>query len=211
MQREDDRTNETKDEARAPSGVEPTDAAETPDGAAEDREDSAGAPGDAAAEDAAAEDAAEPVADPAAEAARLADEVERLRQQLLRAHADFDNFRRRTRQEKEDLQWFANKQLLVELLPVVDNFERALAASGEASDLRAGVEMVHRQLVGILEKFGVTPVPAVGEKFNPTVHEAVMQEPAGEGAEPGVVVQELQRGYMLKDKVLRPAMVKVTV
>ncbi|MCL6599964.1 MAG: nucleotide exchange factor GrpE [Alicyclobacillus macrosporangiidus] len=221
MKREDeeqrrDRTEDqtpaaTVDEAsagEAQRGEESEGAAEPETGAGPAAEDDgldAAEPGPDADQGAGAPDAA-------AEVARLSEEVERLRQQLLRAHADFDNFRRRTRQEKEELQWVANKQLLAELLPVVDNFERALAAAGaEASELRTGVEMVHRQLLGILEKFGVTPVPAVGEKFNPSVHEAVLQEPAGDGGEPGVVVQELQRGYMLRDKVLRPAMVKVTV
>ncbi|SFU93741.1 nucleotide exchange factor GrpE [Alicyclobacillus macrosporangiidus] len=219
MKREDeehkrDRTEDGAQSATADEAAAGEAQREAPEGAAQPE---AGA---AVAEEPAV-DAAEPkpdadegagAPDAAAEVARLSDEVERLRQQLLRARADFDNFRRRTRQEQEELQWFANKQLLAELLPVVDNFERALAAAGaEASELRTGVEMVHRQLLGILEKFGVTPVPSVGEKFDPAVHEAVMQEPAGDGAEPGVVVQELQRGYMLRDKVLRPAMVKVTV
>ncbi|GGJ09352.1 hypothetical protein GCM10010885_18070 [Alicyclobacillus cellulosilyticus] len=141
-------------------------------------------------------------------------ELASLRQQLLRVHADFDNFRKRTRQEKEDLQKFAAQKLLSDLLPVVDNFERALAAftaEGASAELRAGVEMVHRQLLGILEKHGVRPMDVVGQPFDPSLHEAVMQEPAGEGVAPGTVVLELQKGYWLHDKVLRPAMVKVSV
>ncbi|MCF8563325.1 nucleotide exchange factor GrpE [Alicyclobacillus tolerans] len=139
-------------------------------------------------------------------------QLETLQQQLLRVHADFDNFRRRTRQEKEDLQLFATKKLLADLLPVVDNFERALATlpQEEQSNLKTGLEMVYRQLTGVFEKYGVVPMESLNQKFDPNLHEAVMQEPAQDGQEPGIVVQELQKGYQLHGKVLRPAMVKVT-
>lgn len=136
-----------------------------------------------------------------------------LTQQLMRARADFDNFRRRTRQEKEDLQQFATKKLLEQLLPVIDNFERALSAvpnsEGAASELISGIEMVHRQLAGVLEQHGVEAIEAVGQPFDPNYHEAVMQESV-EGKEPGEVIAELQKGYTIHGKVLRPAMVKVT-
>lgn len=148
------------------------------------------------------------VADDAADA-KDDDEVTQLSQQLLRAHADFDNFRKRTRQEKEDLQKFATKRVLEDLLPVLDNFERALPAlSGTTPEVRQGIEMVHRQLAGVLEGNGVVTMDPVGQPFDPKVHEAVMQAPA-EGSEPGTVLEVLQRGYTLHDKVLRPAMVKV--
>lgn len=139
-------------------------------------------------------------------------EFEELRQQWLRVQADFDNFRRRTRQEKEDLQQFATRKLLGDLLPVVDNLERALGAlSGDvASEVQTGVEMVRRQFVSVLEQYGVKPMDVTDQPFDPNVHEAVMQEPA-DGREVGVVVQELQKGYEMHGKVLRPAMVKVTV
>lgn len=144
--------------------------------------------------------------------AQLEAELEEMRQSLLRVHADFDNYRKRTRQEMDDLRKFAARALLAELLPVADNFDRALAAfvTGNVDDIRAGVEMVRRQLAAVLEKHGVTPMECVGQAFDPTRHEAVMQEPA-DGREAGVVVEELQKGYMLHDKVLRPALVKVTV
>ncbi len=154
---------------------------------------------------------------PAAESqsdSALEQEIADLKNQLLRVHADFDNYRRRTRQEREDLQRFATKSVITDLLGVVDNFERALSSlpSDDAmSDVRKGVEMVHRQLLTVLEKYGVQAMDAVGQPFDPTLHEAVMQEPAADGQEPGTVVQELQKGYTMHGKVLRPAMVKVTV
>lgn len=143
------------------------------------------------------------------------EELERLRQQWLRLQADFDNFRRRTRQEREELQAFATRRLLGDLLPVVDNLDRALLAfqtgDGQADTLHAGVEMVHRQLLSLLENYDVTPMTTVGEPFDPAVHEAVLQEPADDDRPPGVVAEELQKGYRIGDRVLRPAMVKVTV
>jgi molecular chaperone GrpE len=154
-----------------------------------------------------------PAAESESESA-LEQEIADLKNQLLRVHADFDNFRRRTRQEREDLQKFATKSVITDLLGVVDNFERALSSlpSDDAtSDVRKGVEMVHRQLVTVLEKYGVQAMDAVGQPFDPTLHEAVMQEPAADGQAPGTVVQELQKGYTMHGKVLRPAMVKVTV
>jgi molecular chaperone GrpE len=170
--------------------------------------------GSAEAAEAAAEeagDATAPVIDPA-ELKRLQAELQETRQHLLRVHADFDNFRKRTRQEMEDLRRFAARQLLLDLLPIADNFERALSAfsSGNVEEIRTGVEMVHRQLLGVLEKHGVRPMEVVGAPFDPNMHEAVMQEPA-DGRDAGVVVEELQKGYTLHEKVLRPAMVKVTV
>lgn len=136
-----------------------------------------------------------------------------LQAQLTRTMADFDNFRRRTRQEREELQQYATKKLLADLLPVVDNFDRALASAADNSDaasLKSGVEMVQRQLFSVLQSFGVQAMETVGQSFDPNVHEAVMQEP-GSGQEAGIVLQEFQKGYLLHDKVLRPAMVKVSV
>ncbi|OFW79880.1 MAG: nucleotide exchange factor GrpE [Alicyclobacillus sp. RIFOXYA1_FULL_53_8] len=139
-------------------------------------------------------------------------EFEELRQQMLRVQADFDNFRRRTRQEKEDLQQFATRKLLSDLLPVVDNLERALGAfsADAASEVQTGVEMVRRQFVSVLEQYGVRAMDVTDQPFDPNFHDAVMQE-AADGREVGVVVQELQKGYQMHGKVLRPAMVKVTV
>lgn len=128
---------------------------------------------------------------------------------LLRLQADYENFRRRTRQEKEDFYKYASEQLVCALLPVLDNFERALAAGGESIDsFKSGVEMIHRQFQEVLLAEGVTAVPAVGEQFDPARHEAVLQEDSAEHPD-NTVTEEFRRGYCLKDKVIRPAMVKV--
>ncbi len=140
-------------------------------------------------------------------------ELDGLRQQLLRTHADFDNFRKRTRQEKEDLQRFATKKLLGELLPVADNFERAMASfnnSAGVEEVKTGLDMVWRQLLQVFQQNGVEAIDPRDLPFDPNYHEAVMQEPA-DGKEVGIVTQVLQKGYVLHGKVLRPAMVKVTV
>lgn len=144
--------------------------------------------------------------------AELEKQLEDSRQRLLRAQADFDNFRRRTMKEKEELAQYATMKLVGELLPVVDNFERAITAAKENSDfdsLAKGVDMIFRQLDKVLAEQGLKPIPAVGEPFNPEFHQAVMQVESEEHEE-GIIVEELQKGYMLKDKVLRPSMVKVS-
>ncbi|WP_028549200.1 nucleotide exchange factor GrpE [Paenibacillus sp. UNC451MF] len=146
-------------------------------------------------------------------------ELEQLRQlaeenyqRSLRAQADFDNFRRRTRQEKEEFAKYASLKVVEQLLPVVDNFERALAASKDSKDydsLLKGVDMIFRQLDQVLGNEGLKAMDAVGQPFNPEFHQAIMQVESDEHEE-GIVVEEVQKGYMLKDKVLRPAMVKVS-
>jgi len=144
-----------------------------------------------------------------AELEKLAEEGQ---QRFLRAQADFDNYRRRTVKEKEELAQYATTKLLGQLLPVVDNFERALAASKEGGDYEAlakGVDMIFRQLGQLLEQEGLKPIEAVGQPFNPEFHQAIMQVETDEYEE-GIVVEEVQKGYMVKDKVLRPAMVKVS-
>lgn len=147
-----------------------------------------------------------------AELAKAKAEAEEYQQRYLRAQADFDNFRRRTLKEKEELAKYASAKLVTALLPVLDNFERALAteqASSEAESFIKGVDMIFRQLGQVLEQEGVKPMEAVGQPFNPEFHQAVMTVDTDEYEE-GIVVEELQKGYMLKDKVLRPAMVKVS-
>lgn len=128
---------------------------------------------------------------------------------LARLQADYENFRRRTRQEKEDFYKYASEQLVCALLPVLDNFERALAAGGESIEsFKSGVEMIHRQFQEVLAAEGLAPVPAVGEPFDPARHEAVLQAESAEHPD-NTVIEEFRRGYCLKDKVIRPAMVKV--
>lgn len=141
--------------------------------------------------------------------AKLEVEKKELTDRLLRLQADFDNFRRRTRAEAATLADAANAKVFVELLPVVDNLERAVAAEGADKSFRDGVALVLRQFLSTLEKMGVVPISAVGEEFDPTRHEAVMRVEATEEFPSGTVVEVLQKGYLFKDKVLRPAMVKV--
>ena len=147
-----------------------------------------------------------------AELEKLRAESEEYQQRLLRTQADFDNFRRRTVKEKEELGKYASAKLITELLPVIDNFERALGSAGESADASSyakGVEMIFRQLEGVLKAEGLTPMEAEGQPFNPEFHQAIMQVESDEHEE-GIVVEVVQKGYLLKDKVLRPAMVKVS-
>jgi len=153
---------------------------------------------------------------PPADASR-ADDTEVLRQEkdalqdrLLRTAAEFDNYRKRIDRERRDLSEFAAADVLTELLPILDSFERALQAPAppEAEALRKGVELIHKQMLELLRKRGVRPIEALGADFDPNFHQAVIHEASGEHRE-GEVMQELQRGYMLGDRLLRPAMVKV--
>lgn len=141
--------------------------------------------------------------------AASAKENEELHQRLLRLQADFDNFRRRARLEKEELSQVVAAGVIKELFPVLDNFERALTASvQDAAQLRTGVEMVHRQFGAILEKLGVKPIAAVGDTFDPARHEAVARVEDADRPD-GLIVDELQKGYEMGGKVLRPSMVRV--
>lgn len=144
--------------------------------------------------------------------AELVKQADENQQRFLRAQADFDNFRRRTQKEKEELAQYASMKLITQLLPVVDNFGRALEAAktgGEVEAFAKGVDMIFRQFESVLEQEGVKPMEVVGQPFNPDFHQAIMQVESEEHEE-GIVVEEVQKGYMLKDKVLRPAMVKVS-
>jgi molecular chaperone GrpE len=130
----------------------------------------------------------------------------------LRAQADFDNFRRRTVKEKEEITQYASLKLVSQLVPVLDNFQRALLTAGEAVDVEAfakGVDMIYRQLFQVLEAEGLKQMEVVGQPFDPEWHQAVMQVESDEYEE-GIVVEAIQTGYVLKDKVIRPAMVKVS-
>ena len=137
-------------------------------------------------------------------------EIEALKDNLQRLQADFNNFRRRTQQEKESLSIYANEKIVTELLPVIDNMERALdACEDKESDIYKGVELVYKQLKDTLGKFSVEEIAAENEDFDPNLHMAVMQE-AAEGIEPNKVIQVLQKGYKLSNRVIRPSMVKVS-
>lgn len=127
----------------------------------------------------------------------------------LRLQADFENFRRRTRQEKEELAAVVTQNLLKDLLPFLDNFERALAAeNSDAESLRAGVEMMYKQLVEALKKEGLEYIETKDKPFDPNFHQAVMRVEDSE-KEDGEIVAELQKGYMAKGRVIRPSMVQV--
>ncbi len=127
----------------------------------------------------------------------------------LRLAADFDNYRKRVAREHADLTARANERLLNELLPVLDDLERALEAASEHEEakLEEGVRLVHRSLLGLVERHGLSEIDT-GGGFDPHVHEALLTQP-GEGAEEGSVLQVLQKGYKLGERVLRPARVIV--
>ena len=132
-----------------------------------------------------------------------------LNDRIVRLTADFDNFRKRAQREKDEARQFANQGLLEKLLPVLDNFEMALTAVKDADpSVRDGVQMILDQLLGVLKESGVEPVDAMGQPFDPNLHEALSQEETTE-VEEGTVVQQVQRGYKLNDRLVRPARVVV--
>lgn len=141
----------------------------------------------------------------------LTETVAKYREQIQRMQAEFDNFRRRARKEKEDMRATAAADTIERLLPVVDNFARALGASESASleSFSEGVRMIHNQFLHLLRDAGLEPVEAKGLPFDPNRHEAVGVDSSGEHPE-NHVVEVLQEGYSLKGKLIRPAMVKVS-
>lgn len=135
-------------------------------------------------------------------------EKDGLQDRLLRTAAEFDNYRKRVDRERRELSEYAAADVLGELLPIVDNFERALQAAGDGGGFRKGVEMIYKQMLDVLRKRGVTSIEAVGADFDPRFHQAVIHE-ASDAHREGEVMEELQRGYMIGQRLLRPAMVKV--
>lgn len=131
---------------------------------------------------------------------------------LLRRQAEFENYRKRVDRERKELYQRGRDDVLLQFLPVVDNFERALSSletsEGDAEALRHGVELIHKQFKDALAKFGLEAVDAVGQAFDPHVHEAVITEATDEHEE-NTVIEEFQRGYRIGDRLLRPAKVKV--
>ncbi len=146
----------------------------------------------------------------AADAAELAD----LKERYLRLAAEYDNFRKRNLRERQDLLNYANESIVKDLLPVVDNLERAVVHGrkeeqrADSENLLQGVELTHRALMQILGRFGVVEIEAAGKPFDPQLHEAVRRVVTSDHA-PGTVVEVHQKGYRLKDRLLRPAMVAV--
>ena len=139
---------------------------------------------------------------------QLQADLERFRDLALRSQADFDNFRKRSAREKEEAVKYANSQLLERLIPIIDNFELGLAHA-ENSPLLAGMSMVARQLTDFLAEFGVTPIDAIGQTFDPNLHEAIahQHDPA---VPEGQVIRQVRKGFKLKDRLLRPANVIVS-
>jgi molecular chaperone GrpE len=159
------------------------------------------------------EEAAVSASDPAP---ALADEIVELRKErdalhdrLLRQAAEFDNYRKRVDRERKDASQYAAIEFVEELLPIVDDFERALQTDAPGAEVyRQGLEIIHRALMEMLRKRGVTPIDAVGSDFDPQVHQAVAYEEHPDRRD-GEVIEEFRRGYRLGDRLVRPAMVKV--
>jgi molecular chaperone GrpE len=148
-----------------------------------------------------------------AELSRLSAQLDDYRNKLLYLQADFENYRKRMEREKAEFRAVANEGLILDLLDVYENLERALEASkkgdAQASQISKGLEMVHGQMKTVLGKYGLKPIDAVGKKFDPRVMEAMMQE-ASADAEEDTVLDEFQRGYTLSSKVIRCSKVKVS-
>ncbi len=165
--------------------------------------------GEAGSIDEAAAGGEEPAAetDPLAESLR---EKDALQDRLLRTVAEFDNYRKRIDRERRDQANAAVAEAIEELLPIIDNLERALdaPAGSDADVFRTGVELIHRQMIELLRQHGVKPILATGADFDPRFHQAVVHEVSVEHRE-GEVMEELRTGYMLGERLLRPSMVKV--
>ncbi len=155
------------------------------------------------------EEAPEPAVEP--DVQPPVQEEESLKNQLLRLQADFDNFRKRTLRERNELFLFANESLFLELLPVIDHFEMGFKSAEEHKtdcSVTEGFRIVYNQLLDVLKKFNVTAIDTVGEPFNPHRHEAILHMPSDKPAE--TVLEQVRRGYLLGDKLLRAAQVIVS-
>ena len=138
--------------------------------------------------------------------------IEELQDKVKRQMAEFDNFRKRTEKEKSSMFEMGASDMIKKLLPIVDNFERSLAfenPSEEVANFLKGYEMIYKQIMTLLENQGVKVIEAEGKEFDPNFHQAVMTV-SDENFKPGMVVEELQKGYMLKDRVIRASLVKVS-
>ncbi len=145
---------------------------------------------------------------------KLKNEIEELKEESLRSKAELVNYRKRKDEEVARMLKYANEDLVKELLPTIDNLERALkleedAENEDVSKFLSGVKLIYCSTIATLEKYGVKAIDGANKAFDPTYHQAVMTENV-EGVEPGMVIEVLQKGYLLKDKVIRPAMVKVS-
>src|SRR5580700_6532251 len=144
----------------------------------------------------------------ASETEKLKAERDALLDRLARLQAEFDNARKRAAREQQEFREFAAADVIKNFLPILDSFERALKAGGDATDFRNGVELIYRQFQDALQKSGVQPIVAVGQPFDPRIHEAIEMVDTTEVPDHHVL-DELQRGYKYKERLLRPAMVRV--
>jgi len=144
----------------------------------------------------------------ASETEKLKAEHDALLDRLARLQAEFDNARKRGVREQQEFREYAAADVIKNILPTLDNFERALKAGGDSTDFRNGIELIYRQFQDALQKIGVQPIVAMGQPFDPRVHEAVEMVDSTEVPDHHVL-DELQRGYKYKDRLLRPAMVRV--
>ena len=207
----------TAAEEEMPGTEEQTEGADTQEDGAQENADQAAAEETAEEPEAEAEEPAAEAEEPAADAISsvkekaLRDKITALEDKVKRQMAEFDNFRKRTSKEKEQMFSMGERSVIEKMLPVVDNFERGLAAVPEAekgSAIASGMEMIYKQMMKQLEDLGVKPIEAVGKEFDPNIHNAVMQVESDE-LESGVVAQEFQKGYTYHDTVIRHSMVGV--
>jgi len=147
---------------------------------------------------------------------KITEGMERVKEaeaRAMRLQADFDNFRKRTQREKEELSHYASQKIITSLLPIIDDFDRAMQAAQAHTELHesylTGLEMVYRQLKAVLEKEGLEEIEALGLPFDPNFHEAVMTCQANDDIEDNTVAQVLRKGYKMKEKVIRAALVQV--
>jgi len=137
------------------------------------------------------------------------EKIDELNARILRLTADYDNFRKRALRDKDDVRQYANQDLLEKLLPVLDNFEMAISAVKDADpSIKDGVQMIYDQLFNVLKDSGMEPIDAIGMQFDPNFHEAISQEESAE-VEEGKVIQQVQRGFRLQDRLVRAARVVV--
>ena len=133
--------------------------------------------------------------------------IEELTDDLQRLQAEFENYKKRTDRDKEDFKCYSEAEMIKQILPIIDNFELALKNTGNHDEFVKGIELVYSQLFQMLEDKGVKKIECVGKRFDPHVHEALLSEESDK--EEGIILEELQKGFMIKDRVLRHAKVKV--
>jgi molecular chaperone GrpE len=146
------------------------------------------------------------------ELSSLKEELEQVKERWMRAVADLENLKKRSTKEREDWTKYANENLLKQIIPVIDNLQRALDHENSQRNEEAfweGIEMIHRQFLSTLEGLGVKPIEALNKPFDPSIHEAIMQVESDD-QEPNTVVQEMEKGYLLHDRLLRPSRVVVS-